>query len=516
MKKILLFFSFISLVFSGKSQVIGDYNLLIADGTLSPDAQAVLTAMGHTVTIDNPSNMILGYDYSPYDAIIFMYDSSLPPGFSEILTLNESCDLGIILFRSQDIIVPAGMGTSITWDPGDFTIEDNSHYITQPFSLGILDLDFTFKTNLTAGGAPNTTVLGSVAGGNGSLVVHDLYKRVISPYYGHSDGMPWNADAELLMDRIIAWAVNQCCPETTSSFNVSVCDEYTVPSGDETYTVSGIYMDTIPNTAGCDSVMTIDVEILNSTASNLNQTACDSYTLNSQTYTTTGIYTQVIPNAAGCDSTINLDLVVNYSSSNTIDASSCTNYTLNSQTYSSSGTYTQTLTNAAGCDSVITLNLTIGAADVTVTQNGGTFSGPSSGVWFQWVDCNNGMAPIPGAFNIDFTPSVNGSYAVIVSTLSCSDTSLCYDIDDVGVNENETLFFNVKPNPANGQVFITFNQPQENSTLQLINSAGQVVLSQTGINGTNFEMHVELLPSGIYFIELFTNGSIERMRLVKN
>jgi hypothetical protein len=467
MKKVLLFFSLITVLTTVKSQTIGDYNLLIANGSLSSYAQTELTAMGHSVTIDNPANMILGYDYSPYDAIIFMYDSSLPPGISEILTLNESCELGMIFFRGQDIISPAGMGTSITWDGGNFTIEDNSHYITQPFSIGILDLNFTYKSNLTVGGAANTTVLGSVAGGNGSLVVHDLYKRVISPYYGHYDGMPWNSDAEILMDRIIAWAVNPCCIETTNSFSVNACDEYIVPSGDETYTASGIYMDTIPNMAGCDSVLTIDVEILNSTTSTINQTACDAYTLNSQTYTSTG-------------------------------------------------TYTQTIMNDAGCDSVITLNLTIGTVDVTVTQNGGTFSAPASGVSFQWLDCNDAMAPIAGAVNNEITPTMNGSYAVIVNTLDCSDTSACYNIDDVSVFENDQMSFIVKPNPANDRLFITFTDHNQNSTLLLLNSAGQVVIAENGISGLNYEMNIESLPAGIYFIELYSNGAIERAKLVKN
>jgi hypothetical protein len=38
----------------------------------------------------------------------------------------------------------------------------------------------------------------------------------------------------------------------------------------------------------------------------------DSYTLNGQTYTQSGTYTQVIPNAAGCDSTITLNLTLSF------------------------------------------------------------------------------------------------------------------------------------------------------------------------------------------------------------
>ncbi len=51
------------------------------------------------------------------------------------------------------------------------------------------------------------------------------------------------------------------CSPTTSSFSVTACDNYTVPSGDETYTSSQTVMDTILNQAGCDSVLTINITI---------------------------------------------------------------------------------------------------------------------------------------------------------------------------------------------------------------------------------------------------------------
>jgi hypothetical protein len=49
------------------------------------------------------------------------------------------------------------------------------------------------------------------------------------------------------------------CGTTTSTLTDTACNDYTVPSGDETYTTSGTYEDTIPNDAGCDSIITIDL-----------------------------------------------------------------------------------------------------------------------------------------------------------------------------------------------------------------------------------------------------------------
>jgi PKD repeat protein len=51
------------------------------------------------------------------------------------------------------------------------------------------------------------------------------------------------------------------CTSTSGSSLISACDAYTVPSGDETYVSTGVYNDTIPNAAGCDSILTLDVTV---------------------------------------------------------------------------------------------------------------------------------------------------------------------------------------------------------------------------------------------------------------
>jgi hypothetical protein len=58
----------------------------------------------------------------------------------------------------------------------------------------------------------------------------------------------------------IAWTIG--C-NTSSSLTETACNSYTVPSGDETYFASGIYMDTIPNVSLCDSIITINLTIEN-------------------------------------------------------------------------------------------------------------------------------------------------------------------------------------------------------------------------------------------------------------
>jgi hypothetical protein len=150
---------------------------------------------------------------------------------------------------------------------------------------------------------------------------------------------------------------------TTSTTPITACDSYTVPSGDETYTMSGMYMDTIPNAAGCDSIMTINLVVNTSTSSTDVITACDAYTwIDGVEYTSsnnTATFTDM--NTAGCDSIITLDLTINSSSSSTDVIAACDTYTwLDGNPYTASNSSaTFTYMNALGCDSIVTLDLTI-------------------------------------------------------------------------------------------------------------------------------------------------------------
>jgi len=79
-------------------------------------------------------------------------------------------------------------------------------------------------------------------------------------FYNHDAAS--GSDPALSIDDFEISATASCMP-TSSSFSETACFEYTVPSGDETYTTPGTatVMDTIPNVAGCDSVMTITYTI---------------------------------------------------------------------------------------------------------------------------------------------------------------------------------------------------------------------------------------------------------------
>lgn len=331
-----------------------------------------------------------------------------------------------------------------------------------------------------------------------------------------SSGSP--GDPPFSIDDIEVSATAVSCLPSASSFSASACNSYTVPSGDETYSISGTYMDTIPNVAGCDSVMTIQLSILNSNSS-FSATACNSYTVPSgtATYTVSGTYQDTITNAAGCDSIMTIQLTINNSSSASISASDCYSYTVPSgnATYYASGTYYDTIPNVAGCDSIITITFTLTPVDVstTLSANGDSITANNtSATSYQWIDCNNGNAIIPGETGLSYGPAMNGSYAVIVNTGTCQDTSACVNIMTIGTKETtSSAGLRLYPNPAGESFSITLEQPSE---LLIKNMLGQTVLTKELKAGKQL-IDIQEIQNGVYFVNVVQQNKKHTIKLIK-
>ncbi len=201
-------------------------------------------------------------------------------------------------------------------------------------------------------------------------------------------------------------------------------------------------------------------------------------------------------------------------------ANGCQNYTwsLNNTTYSTSGVYSHTLSNTEGCDSIVLLDLTINP-NTSVTQNGSTISAVLSGASYQWINCNAGNSPVPGANNQSFIPAVNGSYAVIVTQNGCSDTSSCTTIDILNLDEKtKGTNWVVYPNPAQESVFMLSDQSVENTFIEVfdVNGAQIPVTIQRNDSTKTIAINIAHLPEGIYFVNLISEREIQHMKFIKN
>ena len=139
-------------------------------------------------------------------------------------------------------------------------------------------------------------------------------------------------------------------------------------SGDYEYTIIG------GNSFGCDSVVTLHLLILENTESEFEVEFCEEYRwdLTSETYYTSGDYVAIIPNSVGCDSIITMHLTINQASNTSFTVITTRPYywEVTDETYDTEGVYSHTYYGGAsnGCDSTITLILII-ENDTTDIQN---------------------------------------------------------------------------------------------------------------------------------------------------
>jgi surface protein len=232
----------------------------------------------------------------------------------------------------------------------------------------------------------------------------------------------------------------------------------------------------------------------------INQAACNSYFFNGQTLTSSGIYYDTLMNANGCDSLVTLNLAINQATASTINQAACNSYFFNGQTLTSSGIYYDTLMNANGCDSLVTLNLTINNVNASVTQTGATLTANATGAAYQWLSCPS-YTPILGETNQIFTATANGDYAVEITQNGCTDTSACYTVIGIGMNEMEhTSAFSVYPNPVNGKLVIQSSSAFVNKKKELYNSLGQLVFT-TCPDSLPEIIDMSAYSKGIYYLK---------------
>ena len=169
-----------------------------------------------------------------------------------------------------------------------------------------------------------------------------------------------------------------------------------------------------------------------------------------------------------------------------------------------------------GCDSIWILNLQFSEIDTTIWLNIQMLnSNEKHASGYQWLNCDSNFAIISGQTGYYMWALNNGSYAVEITKNGCVDTSICFQINNISIEEEDFSNFLVTPNPTSGEFKIEFKKQQSIVTIRLLSSVGEEIW-----NKTSYDMRVLYLelnqPSGIYIIETTDeNGAKKRMKIIK-
>jgi hypothetical protein len=308
--------------------------------------------------------------------------------------------------------------------------------------------------------------------------------------------------------------IGQCSP-SAAIINVVACNTFVSPSGYYTWTASGVYNDRILNTAGCDSNITINLSVANSTTTNVvANSICSDYNFNGQLLTQSGVYYDTLVSTSGCDSIIALNLTVAAVPPATLQAVSCNSFSFNGNVYNTSGTYLDTFTSALGCDSIVQLSLTIVTANASIVQAGDTLRCVNLAGSYQWINCDP-LASIAGETGPFYVPVANGTYAVVITSGGCMDTSACVSVTNVGISKNLWLPMKVYPNPTMQFCNIDHHNVVIQD-LQILDAKGQR-LQVPILNGrSTSQIDFSRLAAGCYFVRIISGPSVQHVLVTKH
>ncbi|HLP50261.1 MAG TPA: T9SS type A sorting domain-containing protein [Chitinophagales bacterium] len=284
---------------------------------------------------------------------------------------------------------------------------------------------------------------------------------------------------------------------SSSVFSTVICPSETYFFNGAERNVSGAYRDTLVNSAGCDSIVTLNLTVLPSEFTTLQASICAGsvYQFGAQQLTTAGTYTDTLTAFNGCDSIITLTLTVSNLISSSLSASICAGqtYIFNGQELGTSGSYSDTLQAVGGCDSIITLllqvdsapNVTVSPASANLCQNDSLILTASGGTSYMWS--NNAISS-----SIHVSPQQTTTYTVTATGgNTCTTTT--------------TILVNVNTQPSPPEV------SQHGDTLLASSGTNhQWFINNDSIDGAT-ESILVITQDGIYYVQVAdTNGCTNR------
>ena len=326
----------------------------------------------------------------------------------------------------------------------------------------------------------------------------------------------------------------------------SICEGESYKFGNNVYSTTGIYVDTIPNPGSCDSVKILTLTVIPTTFESY-MTICEEEPLvwGDTVLTTSGRYTHKYKNINGCDSieVMNLTVLPKFVE---LNASICqgSSYLFGGRELTETGVYVDSMVNVLGCDSIITLNLEVteskrGVFDDYVCEGyeyvgfgfrTGAGEIIADTVLYRTVKSLGGCDSII-ELHIDFIPTaiidttvtiVEGEYyefgektltkagnyrEVFVTSMGCdSIVNLTLEIG-TGIGNIYSLPLTIAPNPIGGGQTTFVNreftaEEQSGLRVEVVNSVGQIISMQ-------YPSHYPIAISGIdvsglYYIRIVT------------
>ena len=455
----------------------------------------------------------------------------------------------------------------------------------------VLSSSGAVTSDVTAGGRRTVVFTRSRVGLTGNYYTFPSTAGSIPVIWANGNSLSYGYHSSNRGNTIIT--LSEPCPpaaEVTLPV-ISICDGQSVDVFGTSVNFSGLFTDTILSSTGCDSIIQYQEVIANSSSAltdlgSISICQGESTTIFGNSENTAGIYRDTQTNSAGCDSVIQVELVINptYDLNETVQICSGDDYTFpdgSTQTnITASTTYTSNLSTGAGCDSLVTttvnplsaitsdvmeevcfgsdyvtadINLTNLTTDTTVVRTYTASAGCDSTVTYtimvfeqavsvsanaentevtidpiigipvlwQWFDCASNTA-IAGedmgsyAIPSDVTSievSVQGSFPIGNDTcIAVSNCVMLMNDTSTAIADLSAMGIQIFPNPSIADLSI-INQEGRLLDVTITDMSGQVVYQ--GLSNENMLINTSTWSKGAYSVALDVDGTRQNLQVIK-
>ncbi len=453
--------------------------------------------------------------------------------------------VGVSQTSSQDLPKPPGYVKIYELDGGNWT---STGTITGQVNEELFGYSVSMSAdgNRIIIGAPNNSDNGSNAGvsrlymrsGGSWIQVDSDFSSLSGDVYGRSvsissDGTTFASGGPLNSNTASGSGivkVYETC-NTENLFSVHVCDNYTSPSGNYVWNAAGTYLDTISNTNGCDSIMTITVSIAQNhpqdicmvtvdTTFNLNKNLIVWEKATSDSIDHYNIYKEITTDNYQLQGSVNYADISEYVDNNSEPSVHADKYKIsvvdvcNHESIKSPFHQTMNLSQSQGAQTnevVLTWNKYI--------DESGAFT-PASYKIYRGVDPYNMILEntITGglsSYNYNVQNVVNGEHFMVTVDMPECNPSINHasggpyyqsssNLEDEGVIDNINKLsserINIFPNPMSDFTVIKSNKKIK--SIRIYNIAGELLRNYDDLNINEFKINKRNLATGTYILEI--------------
>lgn len=252
------------------------------------------------VTISNAVTICQGTSYT-----VGTNTYSVSGQYVDVFTAANGCDSIVTtnLFVENEINTTITeticTGTSYTFDGNDLTA--SGVYVDSLIANGgcdsIVTLYLTVNPLITTSTSATICLGNSFTFGTQTLSTSGTYQEM----FAANGGCDSLVTLHLFVEPVIENAIS-----------ATICQGQSYTLGTQTLTTSGQFTEMFTTAGGCDSLVRLFLTVTDQIENSIADTICmgESYTHGTQTLTTSGIYSEMFTTAGGCDSLVKLELQV--------------------------------------------------------------------------------------------------------------------------------------------------------------------------------------------------------------